>query len=99
MLQTPSAMRRRPPSRTKSELVEALCARFAPLANAANAKAMAAYMKTDVPFFGIKAGDRRAIVKQTLKDRPITSREDYVAAIKSLWREPQREMKYAAIQV
>lgn len=80
-------------------LVNSLRARFAPLANAANAKAMAAYMKTDMPFFGIKTPQRRAIVKKELKGCPIDSRSDYLAAIESLWHQPQREMKYAAIQI
>lgn len=80
-------------------LVKIIRARFTPLANAANAKAMAAYMKTDMPFFGIKTPERRAIVKQALKEHPIKLGSGYVAAIEALWHEPQREMKYAAIQV
>ena len=83
----------------RHRFVQLIRTRFAPLANAANAKAMAAYMKTDMPFFGIKTPQRRAIVKQVLKENPINSRAEYVAAIEALWDEPQREMKYAAVQV
>lgn len=80
-------------------IARTLRARFAPLANAANAKAMAAYMKTDMPFFGIKTPQRRAIIKQALKEHSIKTHSEYVAAIEALWCEPEREMKYAAVQV
>lgn len=80
-------------------LVTTLRSRFAPRANVANAQAMAAYMKTDMPFYGIKADQRRAIVKEILKSHPIDSLEEYAASIDALWREPHREMKYSAVQV
>lgn len=80
-------------------IVNFIRTRYEPLANAANAKAMAAYMKTDMPFFGIKTPVRRPIVREAIRAHPITSRRDYVAAINALWNEPEREMKYAAVGV
>lgn len=77
-------------------LVKTLRARFTPLANAANARAMAAYMKTDMPFFGIKVPVWRPIMREAVKAHAIATRDDYVSAIEALWNEPEREMKHGA---
>jgi 3-methyladenine DNA glycosylase AlkD len=80
-------------------LVTAIRARFAPHANASNAKHMAAYMKTDMPFFGIKKPMTGPIVREAIRAHPITTHKEYRAAVEALWSEPEREMKYAALSV
>lgn len=73
--------------------------RFAALANASNARAMAAYMKTDMPFYGIKKPDRVPVLREMDRMFPIHTRDDYKQAIESLWSLSHREEKYAAIHV
>lgn len=60
---------------------------------------MAAYMKTDMPFYGVqKAG--RVEVMRALADRfAIEDAADYRAAVEALWKRPHREEKYIAIAV
>ncbi len=67
------------------------------LANAENATAMAAYMKTDMPFFGVKRPDRDPIFKEMMLRYPVATRREYEAAVKELWAQPHREEKYFAI--
>ncbi len=59
---------------------------------------MAAYMKTDQPFFGVKATPRHT-VERDLRRLPITTADDYQAVVDALWREPEREMQYLALDV
>src|SRR5688500_10101255 len=56
--------------------VQFLCNRFSALANPSNAKAMAAYMKTDMPFYGIKKPDRVPIVREMDRLFPIRTRAE-----------------------
>jgi len=67
------------------------------LANGENAAAMAAYMKTDMPFFGVKRPDRDPIFKDMMLRFPVASRREYDKAVKELWAQPHREEKYFAI--
>lgn len=73
--------------------------RLGEIADAENAAAMAAYMKTDMPFFGVKRPDRDPIFKEMMRRYPITSRREYERAVRSLWEQPHREEKYFAIGV
>jgi 3-methyladenine DNA glycosylase AlkD len=79
--------------------VEFIRKRFRTLANPANAKAMAAYMKTSMPFYGIKKPDRVPVLREMDKRFPIDNRAQYVETIESLWSQPRREEKYAALHV
>ena len=60
---------------------------------------MAAYMKTTMPFYGIRVPARRFIIRQAIKQYPIKNQEEYRAVINALWNKPHREEKYAAIDV
>lgn len=82
-----------------TDRVKFLRKRFKALANPANAKPMAAYMKTDMPFYGIKKPDRVPVLREMDLLFPIDSRSEYAIAIQSLWLQPHREEKYAAIHV
>jgi len=67
--------------------------------NKTNAQAMAAYMKTTMPFYGVKSAERRIIIKQVLAENVIQSQEEYLVVVDALWRQPHREEKYAAIDI
>ena len=58
---------------------------------------MAAYMKTDMPFFGVKRPDRDPIFKEMMLRYPVATRREYDKAVKELWAQPHREEKYFAI--
>ncbi len=70
---------------------------FAALANPVDAVPMAAYLKTDMPFWGIKK-PARVPVYRAVRDRFRTDdRDEYEANVLALWALPHREDKYAAI--
>jgi 3-methyladenine DNA glycosylase AlkD len=60
---------------------------------------MAAYMKTDMPFYGVQKPDRVPIVRRLVADFSPTDRDEYEALVLSLWRLPHREEKYLALGV
>lgn len=60
---------------------------------------MAAYMKTDMPFFGVKRPDRDPIFKEMMRRYPVTTRAEYDRAVRELWARPHREEKYFAIGI
>jgi len=68
-------------------------------ANPAKAGPMAAYMKTDMPFYGVQRPARELIEREIRKRYEITTRRDYEAAVRALWKQPHREEKYLAIAV
>ncbi len=80
-------------------LAEFVSSRLAAIANPAEAVAMAAYLKTDMPFYGVKTGPKRAIIKEAVRRFPVNSQQEYEAAVMALWRLPHREAKSGAIEV
>ncbi len=60
---------------------------------------MQAYMKTDQPFYGVKAPQRAAIFKEAKKKFPVKSREEYETAVLELWRGETREEQYMGLDV
>lgn len=69
------------------------------LADPAKAKPMAAYMKTEMPFYGVQKQGRTKIARDIKKKFSIESQREYELVVKRLWRMPHREEKYLAIQV
>lgn len=69
------------------------------VADPERAVAMAAYMKTDMPFYGVGKPQRVGIFRSIVRPFPVASRKDYEAAVKALWARPHREEKYLAIQL
>ena len=61
------------------------------------APAMAGYMKTEMPFYGVTSQPRKVISGQLLREFPATSRIDYERAVRTLWRGTYREEKYLAV--
>ncbi|MBY0545711.1 MAG: DNA alkylation repair protein [Candidatus Obscuribacterales bacterium] len=71
---------------------------FKRAADTDKAPAMAAYMKTEMPFYGIQK-PARALVYREMKKRFIPSnRQEYEAGVRALWANTHREDKYAAIE-
>jgi 3-methyladenine DNA glycosylase AlkD len=72
--------------------VSGIKAALVPLADPANAKPMAAYMKGHFPFLGIKTADRRAATKAIVRAQSAS----VIASAEALWRLPEREYQYIA---
>jgi len=58
---------------------------------------MAAYMKTDMPFYGVTKPDRVVVFAEMQRRFAVASRQDYRDAVAELWGQPHREEKYLAI--
>ncbi len=61
-----------------------------------NAKAMQAYAKSKLPFYGIKAKPQKENFRNVNKQYPIKSFEEYELVIRELWDASYREEWYAA---
>jgi 3-methyladenine DNA glycosylase AlkD len=77
--------------------VDYVAAELAALANPQNAAAMAAYLKTDMAFFGVKRPDCSRIFKEAMRRYPVATRVDYERGVRELWSQPHREEKYIAV--
>jgi 3-methyladenine DNA glycosylase AlkD len=58
---------------------------------------MAAYMKTDMPFYGVQKPDRVPIIREIKKAFRPASSDEYHEGVLALWQRPYREEKYFAI--
>ena len=58
---------------------------------------MAAYMKTDMPFYGVSSPSRRPIARELKMLYPAGSAAEYRYNVLLLWALPHREEKYLAI--
>jgi len=67
------------------------------LANPAKAPAMAAYMKTSQPFFGVPTPIRTAMLKQMGDRFAPVDQKSYARNVTALWKLPHREERYCAI--
>lgn len=65
-------------------------------ANPDKAGGMAAYMKTDMPFYGVQKPARTQILGHLKKEFPPTDIHEYHALATALWELPYREEKYLA---
>lgn len=65
--------------------------------NAVKAKEMAAYMKTDMPFYGVQKPERELIYKQIKKDFKPANIKEYEQGVRALWELDHREEKYTAL--
>lgn len=74
-----------------------LISEFSGLADAGKAVEMAAYMKTDMPFWGIQKPDREPIYRQLAKDFTPSNHDEYSQVIRKIWNGKHREEKYAAL--
>jgi 3-methyladenine DNA glycosylase AlkD len=66
-------------------------------ADPAKAVSMAAYMKTDTPFYGAQKAARIPVHRQAIRRFPPADRSEYRQAVLALWNQPHREERYLAI--
>ena len=66
-------------------------------ADPVKAAQMAAYMKTDVPFYGAQKATRRPVHREAVRRFPPADRSEYRQAVLALWSRPHREERYVAI--
>ncbi|MFP3916043.1 MAG: DNA alkylation repair protein [Actinomycetota bacterium] len=71
--------------------------RLSELADPEAARQMAAYMKTDMPFYGVKKPDRVPVLRRLAAEFPPANASDYRRKVGALWERPHREEKYLAI--
>ena len=60
---------------------------------------MAAYLKTDMPFYGVQKKGRTEVFRRVRAEFPIASNAEYRSAVLALWAQPHREEKYLAIAI
>jgi 3-methyladenine DNA glycosylase AlkD len=83
-----------------SAMTVALRAALAAAADPERAPGMQAYMKSEMPYRGIRSADMRAISKRVFAEHPLASCDDWKAAILKLWRGARfREERYAALEL
>jgi 3-methyladenine DNA glycosylase AlkD len=58
---------------------------------------MQAYMKTDMPFYGVAKPERAPIVREIKRLYPPRSAAEFRRNVRALWELPHREEKYLAI--
>jgi 3-methyladenine DNA glycosylase AlkD len=80
-------------------LVKQLKHDMAEAADAERAADMQAYMKTDQPFYGLPAKERRRLFRNAAARHPIERRQEYRQVIFELWRGEKREEMYQALEV
>lgn len=82
-----------------NELVSYVASELAQRADPEKAGPMAAYLKTDMPFYGVQKRGRTEVMRGVKKLFPITDVAEYRAAVEALWAQPHREEKYLAIGI
>ncbi|MEN8114744.1 MAG: DNA alkylation repair protein [Actinomycetota bacterium] len=81
-----------------AEALTALVAgRLAEAADPEKAGPMAAYMKTDMAFYGVQKAGRVPILREAVAAFPPSTRDEYRSAVLALWNQSHREEKYVAI--
>ncbi len=68
-------------------------------ANPAQAPAMRAYMKSALPFHGVKAPVVAEVCKRAIAAHPLDGRSAWESAVRELWQAEFREERYAALHV
>jgi 3-methyladenine DNA glycosylase AlkD len=67
------------------------------VANPVKASGMQAYMKTDMPFYGVQKEGRTVILRQLVRDFQPADRSEYEDLVLGIWDLPHREEKYLAL--
>ncbi len=80
-------------------MVSLVASELASRADPDRAVAMAAYMKTDMPFYGVQKKGRTEVFRLMKTRFPIVSNGDYRRAVAALWERPHREEKYLAVRI
>jgi 3-methyladenine DNA glycosylase AlkD len=86
-------------SRLVTEAKRFASSALAGAADASKAEGMQAYMKTDMPFYGVQKPARTEILRDLVRDFPPPDRTGYEGLVLGLWELPHREEKYLALGV
>jgi 3-methyladenine DNA glycosylase AlkD len=93
-----TGVERQPDAAEVEALVHDLRAGLAAAADPAVAPAMQAYMKSDLPYFGVRATSCRAVCTRVIAAHPLPDRAAWQAAVRRLCDEAtHREELYAAV--
>ncbi|MFE4195268.1 DNA alkylation repair protein [Paenarthrobacter sp. NPDC056912] len=85
---------------TNHDLVQSIRSTLRSAGDVDRSRGAQAYMKSDMPSWGVRVPDVRRIVKAAAKDFPVSSPDDLRLAVLQLWREAEaREERYAAIDL
>lgn len=88
------------PSRTDDLVADAIDftrSSLADVADPSKAGPMAAYLKTDMPFYGVQKAGRMPIARQLTRRCPPRDRDEYESVVRGLWTLEHREEKYLAL--
>lgn len=69
---------------------------LAAAANPEKAVGMQAYMKTDMPFYGVQKRGRTPVLRRLVSESAPADRDQYENLVLALWELPHREEKYLA---
>ena len=72
--------------------------RLQALADSEKATAMAAYAKSEMPFYGVQKPDRVPLHREMKRRFKPSSRDEYEACVLAVWELPHREEKYTALE-
>ena len=87
------------PSHHDSALVVFVQAALSAVADPEKAAGMQAYMKTEMPFYGVQKAGRAPILDDLIRRFPPSDRAAYESTVLDLWNLPHREEKYLALGV
>ncbi|HEU4917927.1 MAG TPA: DNA alkylation repair protein [Acidimicrobiia bacterium] len=87
------------PARLHSTPVQFAQEALAAVADPEKAAGMRAYMKTDMPFYGVQKTERTPILRDLVRMFPPSDQADYEGTVLALWALPHREEKYLALGV
>jgi 3-methyladenine DNA glycosylase AlkD len=78
-------------------LIRSVQTDLAAAADSERAALMAAYMKTDMPFYGVQKAGRTTILRRLKREFTPQDVSEYRGVVAALWEQPHREEKYLAI--
>ncbi len=82
-----------------SDITEFISSKLAENANPEDAIHMQAYMKTEMPFYGVRSPVINEIVSDAKKLFPITTQNEYNDVITKIWSLSHREEKHISIKL
>jgi 3-methyladenine DNA glycosylase AlkD len=83
-----------------TRLATRIRAELAAAADPARAPGMQAYMKSTMPYRGVRMPELRAICKRVFTEHALASREEWQAEVLDLWRRARfREERYGAMEL
>ncbi|HEX2130653.1 MAG TPA: DNA alkylation repair protein [Actinophytocola sp.] len=84
----------------ETDLVTAVRTELAALADPSRAPGMQRYMKSEMPFRGVPAPQRRELARRLFAAHPLSDVAAWRATVLSLWREAEfREERYVAVDL